>query len=153
MPRGGWAVLWREIDIVDRDPKVVLRLRRPSHSTDSSSPMGSMFTEAKVFASSASLLFRATEKVRRIAAPPRRVSALGSYSGSSCSATVRIWSRSPLKTAVSGTSLADLESCSRTTPEQICKKPMTTVAMVVPVPLNPWKRMADVTIVALVKKT
>jgi hypothetical protein len=64
---------------------------------------------------------------------------------------VRTWSRSPENTAASGTSLADLESWSKTTPEQMVKKPITTVMIDVTVPLNPWKRIADVIIVELVK--
>ena len=88
-----------------------------------------------------------------MAAAPRMASAFGSDSGCSCSATVRTWSRSPAKTVASGTSFADLESCSRITPAQIWRKPITTVAMEVGVPLKPRKRIADVTIVELVKKT
>jgi hypothetical protein len=86
-----------------------------------------------------------------MAAVPRMASAFGSDSGCSCSAIVRSWSRSPAKTAVSGTSLADLESWRRTTPAQITKNPMTTVIIEVTVPLKPLKRIADVIIVELVK--
>lgn len=78
-------------------------------------------------------------------------SAFGSVSGCSCSAIVCIWSKSPEKTAASGTSFADLESCSSTTPEQMVKKPLTTVMMEVGVPLKPWKSTAEVIIVVLVK--
>lgn len=90
---------------------------------------------------------------RMIAAVPRIASALGSDSGCSCSLTSRIWSKSPLKIAASGTSLADLDSCSKTTPEQICKNPRTMVTIAMTEPGKPWNRIADVTIVALVKKT
>jgi hypothetical protein len=58
-----------------------------------------------------------------------------------------------VKTAASGTSLADFESCRRTTPAQITKKPMTTVTMEEAVPLKPRKRIADVIMVELVKQT
>ena len=88
-----------------------------------------------------------------MAAVPLMASALGSDSGSACSATVRTWSRSPLKTAASGTSLADFDNCKSTTPEQMTKKPRTMVMMDLTSPLKPWKRMAEVMMVALVKYT
>lgn len=56
-----------------------------------------------------------------------------------------------MKTAVSGTSFADLESWSRTTPEQIIRKPRTIVVIWEGVPWKPRKRIAEVTIVAEVK--
>lgn len=49
--------------------------------------------------------------------------------------------------------MADFESWRRTTPAQITKNPMTTVTMELGVPLKPLKRIADVMIVVLVKKT
>jgi hypothetical protein len=56
-----------------------------------------------------------------------------------------------LKTAASGTSFADFDICSKTTPEQIVKKPKTTVTMDCTEPLKPWYRIADVIMVVLVK--
>jgi hypothetical protein len=58
-----------------------------------------------------------------------------------------------LKTAASGTSLADFESCNKTTPEQIVRKPMMTVMIWIGDPLKPWKRTEEVTMVDEVKKT
>ena len=86
-----------------------------------------------------------------IAAVPRIASAFGSDSGSSCSATVLTWSRSPVKTLASGTSFADFDSCSKTTPAQICKNAIMIVAIPIGVPLKPRKRIADETMVELVK--
>lgn len=137
-------------------PNVVLRLLRPSHVNCSSSPIGARsccFSSCNLFASSISIFGLIFESLLIIAAVPRMASAFGSDSGCSCSAIVRTWSRSPENTAVSGTSFADFESWRRTTPAQIVKKPITTVMMEVGVPLNPRKRMADVIIVELVKKT
>lgn len=155
MPRGGWMVRTTvALRVGGRlGSRTVFRLRRPSNSTCSPSPIGSMCSSWIFLASASSLCDLAFDSDLRIAAPPRRVSARGSYSGSSISATVRTWSRSPLKTAESGTSFADLDSCSRTTPEQICRKPMMTVTIWSGVPLNPWNKTAEVTIVADVKKT
>lgn len=171
MPNGGWGLDGVLIggaagvggcdDIVGaraRKPAViVLRLLKPSHSYSdaASSLIGAMlsaiFSSCNLFNSSVSILKRALERRRTIAAVPRIASALGSDSGCSCSAMVWIWSRSPLKTAASGTSLADLESCSRTTPEQIVRKPRTTVTISGGVPLKPLCKMIDVSIVVLVK--
>lgn len=137
-------------------PNVVLRLRRPSHSICSFSPMGSRsccFSSCNLLASSNSFLFLTCEKRLTIAAAPLIASAFGSISDCSCSAMVRTWSKSPENTAASGTSLADFESCSKTTPAQIVKKPRTTVIMEVGVPLNPLNRITDVMIVQLVKIT
>lgn len=61
--------------------------------------------------------------------------------------------RSPLKTAASGTSFADFESCNNTTPATIVRKDMIMVIIWTGVPLKPRKRMADVMIVADVKQT
>jgi hypothetical protein len=131
MPKGGCTVLTTvPLRVGGRfGSSTVFRLRRPSNSTDSPSPIGSMCSSWILFASVSSLWDLAFDRERRMAAPPRRVSARGSYSGSSISATVRTWSRSPLKTAESGTSLADLDNCNKTTPEQICKNPMMTVTI------------------------
>lgn len=118
---------------------VVRLLRMPSNSTCSFSPIGCMLScsSRSLLASSICLCCRALLMLLMIALPPLMASALGSYSGSSCSATVRIWSRSPLKTAVSGTSFADFDSCSSTTPAQISKKPNTTVSTWMGEPLKP----------------
>lgn len=157
IPRGGCIVFVRMI-VALRDggrlgSRTVLRLRRPSNSTCSPSPIGSICSSWIFRASLSSLCDLAFDSDLRIAAPPRSVSARGSYSGSSISPTVRTWSRSPLKTAESGTSLADLDSCNKTTPEQICRKPMMTVTIWRGVPLKPWNKTAEVTMVAEVKKT
>lgn len=167
MPRGGWGVPAGGTENGDPGivmdlpywlPIVVLRLRRPSHSncgtpsslTDSSLAASS-FSWRRRFSSSTSIFSRVVEKRRTRAAAPRMASALGSVSGCSCSAIVWIWLRSPANTAESGTSLADLDSWSRTTPEQIVRKPSTTVTIEVTLPLKPWNRTADVMIVVLVK--
>lgn len=123
MPRGGWIVLCRcrlpgVPDLVD----IVRLLLIPSHSYCSPSATGSrsrIRSSCSRRASSASIFCLETDILRMIAAVPRMASAFGSVSGCSCSATVRTWSRSPVKTAVSGTSLADLESCSNITPAHI----------------------------------
>ena len=52
---------------------------------------------------------------------------------------------------MSGTSLADFDSCNRMTPEQITKKPMMMVAILIGVPLNPRKSTDEATMVELVK--
>lgn len=137
-------------------PNVVLRLRRPSHSMCSFSPMGwrsCCFSSCNLLASSISFLFLTCENRLTIAAAPLMASAFGSISDCSCSAMVRTWSKSPEKTAASGTSFADFESCNRTTPAQIVKNPRTTVMIEVGVPLKPLKRITDVMIVQLVKIT
>lgn len=157
IPRGGWAILVCTIVPLRVNGRLgstmVRRLRMPSNSTCSPSPIGCMCSSLIFRTSLASFSDLALDSERRIALPPRRASARGSYSGSSTSATCRTWSRSPLKTAASGTSLADLESCSSTTPEHIWKKPMMTVTIWSGVPLKPWKRIAEVMMVAEVKKT
>lgn len=101
--------------------------------------------------SSISILSLAVENLRTSAAAPRMASAFGSVSDCSCSAMVWIWLRSPANSAASGTSFADFDSCRRTTPEQITRKPMTTVAMDVADPLKPRNRTAEVMMVVLVK--
>ena len=157
MPHGGCTVFDRLGVEAGVSPITVLLRRRPSHSMISFSPgseiLSSFFSSRYRRASFSSTFRRELEIRRAIAAVPRMASAFGSVSGSSCSATSRTWSRSPLKTAASGTSLADLESCSNTTPQQICKKPKTTVVMVTGVPLKPWNNTAEVMMVALVKIT
>lgn len=157
MPRGGWRVRRLLTAGCAGRLMVVLRLRRPSHSTCSFSPMGSImssrFSSWIRFASSTSSFCLEFESRRMMAAVPRIASALGSVSDSCCSATSRTWSRSPLKIAASGTSLADLDSCRRMTPQQMTRKPRTILMIEVTLPGNPWKRIAEVTMVALVKNT
>lgn len=132
MPSGGCSVgarlnepVFCELGLV----RTVFRRRRPSHSTISFSPIGAILSLYKDLASLTSRLVRDALMARRSAPPPRIVSARGSYSGSSCSAIVRTWSRSPLKTAVSGTSFDDFANCSNTTPVQIWRNPMTTIVI------------------------
>lgn len=91
MPSGGCTVFR-----LDRDPvpgrsadDTVFLLRKPSHSNSSFSPIGSILSSCILFASSACRFVRTLLIARTIPAPPRMVSALGSYSGSSCSTTVR----------------------------------------------------------------
>ena len=133
-PRGGWIVF----DRFTVPPElIVFLLLKPSHSTSSPSPIGSMRSSCILFTSSACRFVRALLMARTIAAPPRMVSARGSYSGSSTSVTVRNWSRSPLNTAASGTSLLDFASCKRTTPEHMIRKPITTSMICMAVPWKP----------------
>lgn len=157
MPSGGCAVRRLLTAGCAGRLMVVLRLRRPSHSTCSFSPMGSIissrFSSWIRFTSSTSSFCLEFESRRMMAAVPRIASAFGSVSDSCCSATSRTWSRSPLKIAASGTSLADLDSCRRMTPQQMTRKPRTMLIIWVTLPGNPWKRTAEVTIVALVKYT
>jgi hypothetical protein len=136
------------------EPAAVLtvnRLWRPSHSALSFSPIGCMRSSCMRLTSSACRFVRVRLMARMMAAPPRMVSARGSYSGSFCSAMVRTSSSSPFKTDVSGTSFDDFASCSRITPTQMTKKPITTVVIEIAVPLKPRNSTADETIVAEVK--
>ena len=93
MPRGGCIVLVCTIVALRvggrLGSRIVLRLRSPSNSTCSPSPIGSMCSSCIFLASASSLWDLAFDKDRRMAEPPRRASARGSYSGSSISATVR----------------------------------------------------------------
>lgn len=118
IPRGGCSSGTRgagvpgvRLPLDELDPSVVRRLRSPSNSICSSSPMDVRFdSSCKRLASANSMSIRRVENCRMIPAVPRIASAFGSDSGCSCSAIVRTWSRSPENTAASGTSLADFDS-------------------------------------------
>lgn len=136
------------------DPGAVLtvnRLLRPSHSALSFSPIGCMRSSCMRWTSSACRFVRVRLMARMMAAPPRMVSARGSYSGSFCSAMVRTSSNSPFKTDESGTSFEDFANCKRITPTQMTKNPRTTVVIDIAVPLKPRKSTADEMMVADVK--
>ena len=149
IPRGGWTVL--DLLIEPGAVLTVNRLLRPSHSALSFSPIGCIRSSCMRWTSSACRFVRVRLMARMMAAPPRMVSARGSYSGSFCSAMVRTSSNSPFNTDESGTSFDDLASCSRMTPTQITRKPKTTVVIEIAVPLKPRKSTADDMIVADVK--
>ena len=92
IPSGGCTVFC--LLKLPREPFTrVFLLLRPSHSTCSSSPIGSIWSfslsSCILFASATSFFCLDCENLRNIAAVPRIASAFGSDSGSSCSATVR----------------------------------------------------------------